>query len=71
MLLFRILKNGHQVEVQFVKMYKGVRVTPSNKCNFDAITQILCSTYCDNELFKRTVEEKTENWNVSNDYDDG
>lgn len=57
-LLIGILKNEHWVEP--IRIYTEDQVTLSNTCNFDAIIQILCISYRDSEIFKRTLEEKKE-----------
>lgn len=52
-----VLKNGHRAELQPVKISTGDRVILSNTCTFDAITQILCCTYCDSVISKNVIQE--------------
>lgn len=58
-----ILKNGHRLDLRPVNLSKGDQMTLSNTCSFDAIVQILCSTYCDSDVLKKNFHEN-ENFEI-------
>lgn len=54
------LKNGNVTELRPFNIYTGDHVSLTNTCSFDAITQILCCTYCDSDVYKRTVQDNQD-----------
>lgn len=52
--------NGNFTKLLPINIYTEHQVSLTNTCSFDAITQILCCTYCDSDVYKRTVQDNQD-----------